>query len=290
LGGSTISLSSSLITGGKLGRILAQREQVLNPALNDLNRIAIALSLEVNAIHRDGLDYNLANGTDFFTPSVTQQVGTTGWIRLGDSTSGTPIPAENYTANWNGTQFTVTRVSDGANVTLNPGDEVVLGGVAQGFSLLPNPGQPAASFAPSNPGTWDLNFAGFSRAIRMELTATSQVAAAGATATGPGDNSNMLVLAGLRISPLLNNGTVSLSQAYDQTVTRTASLAASADLSRSAYTALVEQATTSQQALSGVNLDEEAVNLIRFQQAYQASAKAIQIASSLFDELLGIVR
>jgi flagellar hook-associated protein 1 len=291
VGNSTVTLGAGQISGGRLGGVLAQREQVLLPAMNDLNRISIALSLEVNAVHRNGLQYDASTpGGDFFTPSVTQQVGTTGWIRLGDSTSGTPIPPENYTAAWDGAQFTVTRVSDGATATVNPGDEVVMNGVAQGFSLLPNPGEPDASFQPSNPGTWNLNFADFSHTIRMQLTATSQVAAAGSTPpTGPGDNRNMLDLAGLRIGKLLNNGTVSLSQAYDQSVTRTASLAADADLSQSAFTSLVKQATTSQQSLSGVNLDEEAVNLIRYQQAYQASARAIQVASGLFDTLIDIM-
>ena len=53
-------------------------------------------------------------------------------------------------------------------------------------------------------------------------------------------------------------------------------------------TALVEEATTAQQAYSGVNLDEEAANLMRFQQAYQASGKVLQIASQLFQQMLDI--
>jgi len=52
--------------------------------------------------------------------------------------------------------------------------------------------------------------------------------------------------------------------------------------------ALVQQTTAAQQSVSGVNLDEEAANLIRFQQAYQASGRVLQIASKLFDTILGI--
>jgi flagellar hook-associated protein 1 FlgK len=55
-----------------------------------------------------------------------------------------------------------------------------------------------------------------------------------------------------------------------------------------AQTALVQQTTAAQQSVSGVNLDEEAANLIRFQQAYQASGRVLQIASKLFDTILGI--
>jgi len=208
--GTTITLSEDLINGGELAGILAMRDEVLNPALNDVNRIAIAVSLEVNAIHRNGLQYDAATaGGDFFTPSVAQQAGATGWIRLGDSTSGTPIAAEDYTAAWDGTNFTVTRVSDGAVDVVLPGTEVVMGGVAQGFSLLPNPGEPDATFAAGAGSTWDLNFTNYARTMRMSLTSTLEVAAAGPAATGPGDNSDALNLAELRNTNGLNNGTVS---------------------------------------------------------------------------------
>ena len=54
--------------------------------------------------------------------------------------------------------------------------------------------------------------------------------------------------------------------------------------------ALLTQATESQQSVSGVNLDEEAANLIKYQQAYQAAGKVMQIAGTLFDTLLSIGR
>jgi flagellar hook-associated protein 1 len=54
--------------------------------------------------------------------------------------------------------------------------------------------------------------------------------------------------------------------------------------------ALLQQNTTQQQSVSGVNLDEEAANLLRYQQAYQACGKVMQIASTLFDVVIGIAR
>ena len=51
---------------------------------------------------------------------------------------------------------------------------------------------------------------------------------------------------------------------------------------------LFNDAKKTQQQLSGVNLDEEAANLLRFQQAYQAAAKMVQIGSTLFDTILAI--
>ena len=53
---------------------------------------------------------------------------------------------------------------------------------------------------------------------------------------------------------------------------------------------LTDHASEALQSSSGVNLDEEAANLLRYQQAYQASAKVLEIASTLFDEILALGR
>ena len=61
-----------------------------------------------------------------------------------------------------------------------------------------------------------------------------------------------------------------------------------AKIEASAQDAILSQAQQSAQSVSGVNLDEEAANLMRYQQAYQASSKVLQIAASLFDTILQI--
>ena len=63
-----------------------------------------------------------------------------------------------------------------------------------------------------------------------------------------------------------------------------------ADISATAQESLLERANEARENISGVNLDEEAANLIKFQQSYQAAAQAISTASSLFDSVLGAVR
>ena len=282
MGGNPVSVGSGLISGGQLGGLLQVREQVILPAFSDLNRIAVVIGAEVNRVHRLGEDINQVAGGDFFTGVVNQTAGAAAGLGLAFTSNA--LPNENYTVVFSGPGYDVTRVSDGATVNVAAGVEVVLGGVAQGFSV--NAGIPA----PLAGAAWDLDFKDYARGMSSLLTNTGQIAAAAAGAGGPGDNTNALALASLQTAQLFNDGSASFSGAYNQIVTRTASLAAQADLSRSAYTSLVDASKASQQAVSGVNLDEEAVNLIRFQQAYQASARAIQIAASLFDEVLGIVR
>ena len=277
VGGSTIMLDSRLVTGGELGGILAQREEILLPALDDLNRIAMGVASEVNRLHRTGYDYNGTLGVNFFTNPMVAQGSVTGVLEL-TVTDDTALDRVGYQITATAGGYNVTSLSTGT--TTPYANVAAISAAGLGFSLT-------ETTAPAVGDTWIVG--DYARQMRVAITATDKVAAAGG-AGGPGDNTNALALAQLRNADFLNNGTVSFSEAYAQTISRTASLASNADLSRSAFTALVEQSTASQQALSGVNLDEEAVNLIKFQQAYQASARAIQIASSLFDEIIGIVR
>ncbi len=106
----------------------------------------------------------------------------------------------------------------------------------------------------------------------------------------PSDNRNALQLADLRNKTSLLGGTASFNGAYGQIVSDVGALTQAAGFSSSAQEALLNQAKESRESLAGVNLDEEAANLIKFQQAYQASAQSISVARSLFDTLIAAVR
>ncbi|MGA7594628.1 MAG: flagellar hook-associated protein FlgK [Gallionella sp.] len=103
-----------------------------------------------------------------------------------------------------------------------------------------------------------------------------------------GDNRNALLMAGMQTQNLMANGTASLGALYSQLVGDVGSKAQEIGATSQAQDNLVTQTVASQQSVSGVNLDEEAANLIQFQNAYQAAAKALQIATTMFDTLLSI--
>jgi flagellar hook-associated protein 1 FlgK len=107
---------------------------------------------------------------------------------------------------------------------------------------------------------------------------------------GVSDNRNAVALAGLQTTTTMMGGTASYQSAYSQLVSEVGNKTRQVQTIGNAQQNLVDQAVAAQQSMSGVNLDEEAANLLRYQQAYQASAKVIQIAGTLFDELLGIMR
>jgi len=64
----------------------------------------------------------------------------------------------------------------------------------------------------------------------------------------------------------------------------------SVQTAQTAQATQLQEVTTLQQSISGVNLDEEAANLLKYQQAYQASAKVMQIADNVFNSLLALVQ
>jgi flagellar hook-associated protein 1 FlgK len=105
---------------------------------------------------------------------------------------------------------------------------------------------------------------------------------------GTADSRNAGKLADLQVTNTLNNGTTSYQGAYGQLTSSVGNTAREMEIASDAQETIATRSREAQQSLSGVNLDEEAANLLRYQQAYQASSKVIEVASTLFDTILRI--
>ena len=110
----------------------------------------------------------------------------------------------------------------------------------------------------------------------------------GTNTNATGDSRNALLLAGLQTQNLMANGTASLQGIYGQLVGEIGAKTNEIAVTSQAQDNMVTQTVAAQQSVSGVNLDEEAANLIRYQNAYQAAAKAMQIAQTMFAAILAI--
>jgi flagellar hook-associated protein 1 FlgK len=110
----------------------------------------------------------------------------------------------------------------------------------------------------------------------------------GPNTSGVGDSRNGALLAALQSKNTMDNGNATFQTSYAQMVNYVGNKAREAQIGGAAADAAVAQATNAQQSVSGVNLDEEAANLLRYQQAYQAAGKVMQVASQLFDTLLSL--
>jgi flagellar hook-associated protein 1 FlgK len=107
---------------------------------------------------------------------------------------------------------------------------------------------------------------------------------------GPGDNTNSLNMLDFQNEKTLDDGKNTFSESYAELVTFVGVITQSAKISSDSFKTLLAGAEERMAAVSGVNLDEEAANLIRYQQAYAASARVVSIASEIFDTLLQSVR
>ena len=101
------------------------------------------------------------------------------------------------------------------------------------------------------------------------------------------DNRNALKLVSVEGQRILNGGSSSLTDAYGTLVETVGITTNAAKINSDAATAVLEQTENLRNSISGVNLDEEAANLIRYEQFFQANAQVITVARNLFDTLLG---
>ncbi|OYV29758.1 MAG: flagellar hook-associated protein FlgK [Thiomonas sp. 20-64-9] len=189
--------------------------------------------------------------------------------------SGASVPtALQVTLTSGGTSGAVGfQVTQSGSATVLASGSLSLGGSGQVLSI------PYANNPPG--GYWNVTLAG--------STAVSGDAFTLSPASG-GNGGNAQAMAALQTAKTLEGGSTSLEGAYSQLVSQVATQGNLAQSALSAASAVAAQASAAQQSVSGVNLDEEATNLIQYQQAYQAAAKAIQVGNSLFTSLLQAVQ
>ena len=125
--------------------------------------------------------------------------------------------------------------------------------------------------------------------------AAGDVFTVSANAGGVADNRNAMLMGALQtkatmIGSSTSSPTASYQSAYSQIVGSVGSKTNEVQAIAAAQQGLLDHATQALQSTSGVNLDEEAANLLRYQQAYQASAKVLEIATKVFDEILALGR
>ncbi|MYN11643.1 flagellar hook-associated protein FlgK [Pusillimonas sp. TS35] len=281
-GGGTlqVEMPEHRVQGGKLGGLVAYRREALDAVQNDLGRLAVGVATAVNAQHAQGVDLSGTAGQVFFslrpiTPIPAQGNSGTGGLTAVFS-SANQLTAQDYSIERTATGFTVTSVP-GGTVTAITGDTGVVDGVEFTFDSTTPVGeswlvQPTRSAA-----------AGFS----LALTDPATIAAA-AVGAGTANGDNALAMARLQTGKLLGNNSMSLNEAFSQIVNKVGVLTQQNTTEAKAQKTLIEQNYAAQQAVSGVNLNEEYVSLQRYQEQYQAAARLIDVSSTLFDTLLGM--
>jgi flagellar hook-associated protein 1 FlgK len=371
LSGSVTDLGRFL-DGGELGAALDFREQVLDPARNQLGLVAMGLTATFNEQHQLGVDLNGQPGGDFFLPldaTYTAHPDNVGTSSISVSISdATALTDDDYSLRYDSGQWTLTNLSTNVSqsgagpfvvdgVTINvagvpvDGDSFLVQPTRQGatlFDVVLNQPQDFAGASPlrsqevlSNTGSGRIEGLSVNDASALPLgsqvTLTFNPDALGVgvpgfdvvgiaggplaydpatesngkafslggfdftlsgapqagdeliienNLNGTGDNRNALTLAGLQTSNLLSGGTESYQDAYGRLVADVAVKTRQAQAGANTEQVLLDQSIAARDSVSGVNLDEEAANLIRYQQAYQAAAQVISVADQMFQVLL----
>ena len=266
--------------GGELGAAIDVSNNMIDRARRDIGLLALGLTDTFNIQHKSGSTLNQVAGGDFFSSilpvttgstlnsgttsvtaavdDVTQLTGASYRVDYTDSVVTVTNLATNETQEINGTTITL----DGLTLTVSP-----FSNLTDGDRFIVEPTARAAS------------------AMSVAITDTSDIAAA-SLGGNVGDNRNMLTLIDLRDANNLRGGSQGVYDIYNNAVSQVAvdtrSARANAETEESLLASVVDQRAS----ITGVNLEEEAANLIRYQQAYQAAAQIITTANDVFDTLL----
>jgi flagellar hook-associated protein 1 FlgK len=363
-GGKVRAFQSSVDLGGEVGGLLLTQTDISN-ARNSLGRIAITLGDAMNQQQALGQDLNGNPGVSMFqigSPRAYAIGGSAGALNIAIADS-TQLKASDYTLAFDGTNYQLSRASDGTQQTFSSMPQTVDGmsiavttpmvagssfaiqpvreGAAQLKMLLTDASKiAAASPVLAQSGTTNL---GSGRIASLDvngptrdpnLTAGVQITftgassynytrtapsptsgsgtigsngqivlngwtmkvdgtpkngdtfSVGANTTGMGDSRNLLAMSALSSKKLVDGSSV--VDANSALIGTLGNRAESLKISAAANDALLQQATQQEQGVSGVNLDEEAANMMRYQQAYQASAKMISALNTMFDTIMKI--
>lgn len=284
-----IEIPEKLLNTGSLGGLLTFRAQDLDQTRNTLNQMALAFADAFNQQNAKGI-YLDANGApvkggdifNFGSPIALSNGKNSGDASLGVTmTDSTKVQASDYKVSWDGSAWSVTRLSDNTSVTTTTGSDGSL--QFDGLSVKISSGSVNSndSFTVKPVANTIVN-------MNVAISDASKLALGVNDAeTGESDNRNGQALLDLQNSKLVG-GNKTLNDAYASLVSDVGNKTDTLKTSSTTQNNVVTQLTKQQQSISGVNLDEEYGNLQLFQQYYLANAQVLQTASTLFDAIISI--
>ncbi|PCM83902.1 flagellar hook-associated protein FlgK [Enterobacter cloacae] len=280
--GKALPLDENSITKGRLAGLFKFRNEDLPMARKDLDQIAFMMAHRMNDQNKDGITGEGLQGEELFSLPEIKAIANAKNGGTGTLTSITVedfrlVKSENYDIRYEAGQW-VVKGEDGRTVPANlTGDELSFDGIKMTVPVPP---------AAQEGDKFTLNpMSGAAEGISRKITSPLEFAAADKPGE-PDNNNNLQKMLEIQKEALIGNNT--LSEAY-------ASLAGKIGENAREVKSYVTSAETdlrtkydTKQALSGVNMDEEYINLDMFHQYYRGSAQLLQTANAMFDALLAI--
>lgn len=269
------------IRSGELGGLLSARKDVERYQLFGLRRLIASIIKEINLQHRQGYGLDGSTGNDFFTPinlhidNFTRNATVSATI-----TDMAQLTLDEYEIIFDTTNYYVRSLQTGSLITsgsyvsgntisFDGIDVTISGAVAQNEKVVISPLRDVISGS------------------RIAVDAL-KIAASSSSSSLPSDNLNALSIINIFQTPLSSLGGATFNDYYNELVSTTATLSRTAQDSMRFEQNLMDEIMRQKDALSGVSLDEEAVNLIKFQRAFEAGAKVIKVADELLETIINL--
>lgn len=278
---------TSGFTKGQLGGFVAVRSDIEDNSLHDLRKLVASITKEVNSLHGDGYGLDGSTGNDFFEALqiYTRDYSSGGYVSSATVTSQAALTLDEYNINF----------TDASNYEVynRQTDELVTSGTYtaggtisfEGIEVVID-GTPAAddSFLVSP-------LTGVISDFSVAITDTQKIAAASAdptTTSGPGDNGNALEIIELSQSGISDLSDTTFDGYYQGIVSDIGIMSKAALNSLTYDDNLRFELEKKRDAISGVSMDEEAANLIKYQRMYEAAAKIIKITDELMEMIINL--
>ncbi|MBL7048041.1 MAG: flagellar hook-associated protein FlgK [Nitrospira sp.] len=280
---------TSSITKGELGGLIEVRSDIEDNSLHDLRKLVATVVSETNALHYAGYDRDGDTTGNFFDvqsavyvrDNSTASSGVTMTASIVDASQGSLVNDE-YTLTFSSsTAYSVTNNRTGASVSvtgdLSSSTTDTFDGITISFNASTATSGSTFLISPLRNAIADFG---------VTVTDTDDIAASdSATTSQTGNNVTALAIADKMKSNISSLGSVTMEDFYSSIVTESGTLSRSALGSLAFNGNLMLELESRRQSVSGVSLDEEAANMIRFQRAFEAGARMINIT----DELLELV-
>ena len=261
-------------------------------ALTTTSGTSVALTANADGtLSADGLTFSVsgtAQTGDSYEIEPTRSASTSLSVSMTDPNgiaAAAALTASAGTSNTGSAKVGTVSVANSANANLLSGATITFG-AGGNYSITDGAGNTTTgTYTAGQPITadgWSLSLTG--------TPASGDTFAVAANSNGLNDNSNALSLAALSDSGVLNGGKTSVVTSYANLTAQIGSAGSQASADLTTQTSLFNQAMSTQQSYAGVNMNQEAANLVQFQQAYQASAQVISTAEQIFTSLITAIQ
>jgi len=290
--GSGLKNITSTITGGELSGYLDMRDTEVKSVVDKMNILSASFIQEFNGIHREGFGLDGSSGLDFFSSrdvKVNHDKDNTGNRLAVSIANGSPTTVsvdEFEMAFTSSTSFTLN------NLTTNASSGTFTFGAGTPFNIKNGFAVTVSGYAKAGDKvTFSVSDnAASEMSVSSTITANTKKIAAGTTTNG--DGANALLMASLQNELVFNSVTLSagsgsytFDEYYNAVVSTIGIESFSAQATLRQQEGIMLQLNSRRESISGVSIDEEMIKMIKFQQAYNASARMISVVDEMLDAL-----